>query len=161
MVIVLLAEIKMIMKTYLTFIALLLSVGVFAQEKKSIVLNENLPNSGQITFLSNTHNFGKLTQGDVVTTTFDYVNTGIDSVRILSTKAGCGCTTPSYSKDPLAPGDTAQIIVQFNSRGKMGVFTKSVIVNHNGETAKEYLTIRGIIEKKTVEAPKTGQLIKE
>lgn len=80
-------------------------------------------------WLEHTHDFGAFREEmGVMKTTFKYVNTSDSPIYILSARANCGCTTPAYSRDPVAPGDTARVTVGFNPTGRIGKFEKYVIV---------------------------------
>jgi Protein of unknown function (DUF1573) len=64
------------------------------------------------------HDFGKLTDGDQGKTVFKFTNTGTVPLIISSAKGSCGCTVPDYPKQPIAPGETGEINVTYNSTGK-------------------------------------------
>lgn len=88
-------------------------------------------------WLEVTHNFGAFNEEmGIVTTAFKVVNTGDEPLLILSARANCGCTTPTYPKTPIAPGDTAVITVGFNPSGRIGRFEKYVAVDLNAPTGE-------------------------
>jgi hypothetical protein len=64
------------------------------------------------------HDFGKITDGDEVKTKFKFTNTGSEPLVIKDAKGSCGCTVPDYPKAPIAPGETGEIEVKYNSKGK-------------------------------------------
>lgn len=78
------------------------------------------------------HDFGKATEGDQVETIFVITNIGKEPVIIMSHEVQCGCTTPTYSKEPIMPGQSSNIKVGFNTNGKMGVNDKTVKITTNG-----------------------------
>ncbi|MEN9344761.1 MAG: hypothetical protein RLZZ60_230 [Bacteroidota bacterium] len=78
------------------------------------------------------HDFGKATEGDQVETIFVITNVGKEPVIIMSHEVQCGCTTPTYSKEPIMPGQSSNIKVGFNTNGKMGVNDKTVKITTNG-----------------------------
>jgi hypothetical protein len=78
-----------------------------------------------ISAASTDHNFGKIKQGTPVTTYFELKNTSERPLVIESAVAGCGCTTPEFSKEPIAPGATAKLKVGYNAAAA-GPFTKDV-----------------------------------
>ncbi len=92
------------------------------------------------------YNFGTIKQGDIVQHTFLITNNGGDLLKIEDVKASCGCTAASPSKKELMPGESANIDVTFNSKGRKGPQTKIVTVTTN-DTDKPTvsLTIRGNI----------------
>jgi len=77
------------------------------------------------------HNFGDINQGDVVTHSFVISNTGGDLLKISSVKASCGCTAANPDKNELKPGESTNIVVTFNSKGRKGPQTKTVTVTTN------------------------------
>lgn len=60
--------------------------------------------------------------------------------------ASCGCTTPEWPKEPIAPGKKAQIKVTFDPAGRPGPFTKTISVYSNGKTGSFIMNIRGEVE---------------
>ncbi|HAZ26265.1 MAG TPA: hypothetical protein DCY95_18235, partial [Algoriphagus sp.] len=66
-----------------------------------------------ITFKEKSVDFGDITQGDKVSHTFELTNTGTTPLIISNVAATCGCTVPSWPKDPIAPGAKAKIEVSF------------------------------------------------
>lgn len=73
-----------------------------------------------------THNFGEIAEGSEVKTTYVLTNMGKEPVIITTHNVECGCTTPEYSKEPIMPGKSANIVVGFNSNGKSGQQNKNV-----------------------------------
>ena len=62
------------------------------------------------------HDFGTITEGDVVETEFTVKNVGDSDLIISDAKGSCGCTVPEPPKDPIKPGDSAPIKVSFDSK---------------------------------------------
>lgn len=90
-------------------------------------------------------NFGKIPQGKPVTHIFLYTNTGKTPLILDNVQASCGCTTPEWSKAPVAPGAQSQILVGYNSAAE-GSFTKSITITYNG-TQTKLLMIKGEVWK--------------
>ncbi|MEZ4774067.1 MAG: DUF1573 domain-containing protein [Bacteroidia bacterium] len=86
-----------------------------------------------VEFASEEYNYGQVQAGTNVTHQFKFKNTGTEPLVLTRVKASCGCTTPSYSKDPIPPGQEGFIDVVFNSAGKSGVQNKTVTVTGNFE----------------------------
>lgn len=82
-------------------------------------------------FETEEHDFGKVTDGDIVRHTFTFTNTGDNPLVIQRAKASCGCTVPQWTKEPVAPGEKGEINVEFNSKGKVGMQTKTITVTAN------------------------------
>jgi hypothetical protein len=98
-----------------------------------------------IQFEEETHDFGKITQGEKVSYSFKFTNTGKSNLLISSAQASCGCTVPKPPKDPLAPGATDKIDVTFDSNGKSGKFDKQITVITNCDPNTKVLKITGEI----------------
>lgn len=92
------------------------------------------------------HDFGTIAEGTEVKTTFILTNVGKEPVTILGHDVQCGCTTPSYTKEPIMPGKSTEIIVGFNSAGKAGAQDKTVTLNTNG--GKEIVSFKCFVGEK-------------
>lgn len=77
------------------------------------------------------HDFGKITEGDTVEHLYKFVNKGELPLVINNITASCGCTTPDWPRQPVAPGEESAVRVRFNSRGKQGEQHKTVTVYAN------------------------------
>ena len=99
-----------------------------------------------MTFEKTTHNFGKIKQGEVVQTEFEFTNTGNADLIISNAKADCGCTVPTYPKHPIKPGETASIPVEYNSSGKSNQQTKQIHLTANTNPSQTTLQIEVFIE---------------
>ena len=89
--------------------------------------------------------FGKIPQGRPVTHNFDIVNTGTLPLLLENVQASCGCTTPEWSREPIAPGATAIIKVGYNAYSE-GHFNKTVTIHYNNGQTKA-LVITGEVYK--------------
>ncbi len=115
---------------------------------------------GKIEFEKNTHDFGVVEEGAKPTYLFRFKNIGDDTLRLQSVKPSCGCTSPFWSKAPIAPGDTGSIKVIYNSHGRPGAFNKAVNVVSNAENEHVVVHIRGIVNKKEDKPVYTEEQIK-
>lgn len=91
------------------------------------------------------HEFGLIPQGKPVYYNFEIVNTGNIPLKLDNVQASCGCTTPEWSHDAIAPGATAQIKVGYNAAA-IGGFEKSITITYN-TTQSKLLTIKGTVWK--------------
>jgi hypothetical protein len=91
------------------------------------------------------YNFGKIPQGRPVIHVFEIVNTGNQPLMLENVIASCGCTTPEWSREAIAPGTTAPIKVGYNAYGE-GHFNKTVTIFYNNGQTKA-LTISGEVYK--------------
>lgn len=96
-------------------------------------------------FDKSTHDFGTIDEGDVVEHTFTFTNNGKAPLVITAARGSCGCTVPTWTKEPVAPGDTGEMLVKFNSRGKRNQQNKTVTVTANTESGKETLQIKTFV----------------
>lgn len=111
-----------------------------------------------LTFEETEHDFGRITEGEVVTKKFKFTNTGEAPLIITNAAASCGCTVPSFMKDtPVAPGETGEIEVKYNSRGKKNQDNKTVRVTANTWPTVTKINIKVFVEPKP-EATEAGPL---
>lgn len=113
------------------------------------------PASTQPEFLfeAESHDFGTVAEGTQATYEFKFTNTGKEPLIISNVQASCGCTTPKWTNEPVAPGKTGVITASYNSSGRPGPFTKSITVTSNAKSTPKVLTINGVVEAKPVEQP--------
>lgn len=86
-----------------------------------------------ISFEDTKHDFGTITDGEVVKHAYKFKNTGDNPLLISNAVASCGCTVPSYPKQPIPPGGEGEIIVEFNSKNRVGQQKKNVLIYSNGQ----------------------------
>ncbi|WP_258097843.1 DUF1573 domain-containing protein [Marinoscillum pacificum] len=113
-------------------------------------------NGPKIAFVESSYNFGEIKQGEVVTHVFKYENTGNEALVISNVRTSCGCTAPDWNREPLAPGETTEMTIRFNSRGKMGVQNKIITISSNAVNATERISIKGNVVPATTE-PEDGE----
>lgn len=99
----------------------------------------------QIKFDKIMHDFGEFPESaPMVECTFPFTNTGNKPLVINQAVASCGCTVPTYTKKPIAPGEKGEIKVVYNGEGKFpGHFKKSITVRTNAETEMVRLYVSG------------------
>lgn len=88
------------------------------------------------------YSFGKIKQGVPVTTFFVITNTTDKPIAIENATAGCGCTTPEFSKEPIAPGASTKLKVGYNAAA-MGPFKKNVNIQITGFQQPKVIYISG------------------
>lgn len=118
--------------------------------------NLSLEEPKEIEWKKSTHDFGEIIQGTKAKYTFTFVNKGNDPIILNSATASCGCTVPSFSKEPVAPGATGSVTVIFDSTGKMGNFTKSINVVTN--LGNSHLYIKGNVIQEQVKPKSPVQI---
>lgn len=98
-----------------------------------------------IAFAEETHDFGKITQGEKVSYSFMFKNTGGSDLVISSAQGSCGCTVPSYPHIPIKAGETSKIDVVFNSEGKSGLVQKTVTLVTNCNPSTKVISISATV----------------
>lgn len=96
--------------------------------------------------------FGEITEGDKVTHIFKYKNVGEVPLTITNVRTTCGCTAPDWVREPLAPGETADLTVTFNSAHKKGTQVKRITISANVEDGMDIVTIRTKVNPKEEKA---------
>lgn len=91
------------------------------------------------------HDFAQIPQGKPVYYSFEISNTGTTILKLDDVHASCGCTTPEWSRDPIAPGSTAKIKVGYNAASE-GFFEKYITLTYNGNQTK-LIKIKGTVWK--------------
>jgi len=120
---------------------LALTIAVFSQAQTPTPVTVN-PEVLQLKELE--HDFGKIPQGKPVYYTFDMVNTGTAPLKLENVQASCGCTTPEWSKDPIAAGTTSPLKVGYNAAAE-GPFEKVITITYGGQTKQ--IKIKGTVWK--------------
>ena len=105
-------------------------------------------NAPVMKFEKDTHDFGKINQGDKVTYDFKFTNTGKTPLIITDATATCGCTKPEWPKTPVKPGENGNIHVTFNSAGKNGLQDKMITITANTNPAQNMVHLIGEVDIK-------------
>lgn len=121
------------------------------QQTISTTVDPNAP-LPKFSFEEEKHDFGTIEEGTVAKYDFKFTNTG-DSPLIISNASGsCGCTVPQWPREPIAPGETGIIHVEFNSNGRTGDQSKTVTLNANTVPNKKLLSIKAMVNPKPKQA---------
>jgi hypothetical protein len=105
---------------------------------------ETAASAATIAFDRNEHNFGAIRESDgKASTVFSFVNRGDKPLLISDVKASCGCPTPEWTKEPVAPGQKGYIRATYDPTGRIYVFERTLTVYSNGFPAKVTLRIKG------------------
>ncbi|WMJ73477.1 DUF1573 domain-containing protein [Cytophagaceae bacterium ABcell3] len=95
----------------------------------------------EITFIEKSKDFGDIVTGDTVSHVFVFKNTGTEPLIVSDVVTTCGCTAPSWSKQPVMPGQSGDIKVVFNSKNKIGRQNKVVTILSNASNHRETVNI--------------------
>ncbi len=100
-----------------------------------------------------TIDYGTIDKGGDPIRKFKFTNTGNEPLIIKTAKGSCGCTVPTYPKEPIMPGESNVIEVRYDTQ-RVGMFTKTVTLTTNETTDTHTLTIKG-----EVKAPATQEVV--
>jgi len=75
---------------------------------------------------------------------FKFTNNGTEPLIIKNAKGSCGCTVPTWPREPIAPGETAKISVKY-ATNRIGKFTKTITLTTNADKRPVILTIKGVV----------------
>lgn len=133
-------------KLFLALTMMATTFGVFAQETVPAATAPD-PNAPTMTFTKDAIDYGTIKQDADGYRVFTFKNDGKTPLVISEAHGSCGCTVPTYPKEPIQPGASAEIKVHYDTH-RVGPFSKSVTVNSNAKNSPVVLKISG-----TVEAP--------
>jgi Protein of unknown function (DUF1573) len=106
----------------------------------------------KIEFKKDTHDYGNVKYGADGTCTFEFTNTGDAPLIISNAKGSCGCTVPSWPKEPIAPGASSVITVKYDTK-RPGAIAKSVTITSNATNEpNKVIRIKGTV----LPAPENG-----
>ena len=104
-------------------------------------------------FVEEIKDFGEITQGEIVSTTFRFRNVGESDLIISSATGSCGCTVPEWPREAIAPGETAKMKVTY-ATNRVGPINKTVTITSNSSTGTtKVVRIKGEVLKP---APEDG-----
>jgi hypothetical protein len=101
--------------------------------------------------------FGKIPQGRPVNHVFEVVNTGRSPLLLENVQASCGCTTPEWSREPIAPGATVPIKVGYNAYSD-GHFNKTVTIFYNNGQTKTLIITGEVYKLPATAAPENASV---
>lgn len=134
------------MKKTILSLGLLLCTAAFsfAQDQAKTETAAAVQNPEALKFISEIYDFGNIPQNKPAEHEFTFTNTGKEPIILQRVQPSCGCTSPSYSKDPILPGKTGSVKATYNAAAA-GHFSKTITVFSNIGT--RVLTIKGNVEK--------------
>jgi hypothetical protein len=123
---------------FLTVLSLLLSASLFAQDNNKAAI---------IKFENTVHDYGSIFQGADGNCEFKFTNMGDEPLVLSSVRSSCGCTVPSYPKDPILPGQSNVIKVTYDTK-RLGAISKQITVISNATEGTVQLSIKGNVLQK-------------
>jgi len=121
-------------KFILTLAVALFGFSAYAQDADAA--------GAKIDFAEKVINYGKIDKGANGTRVFKFKNEGTEPLVLSSVRASCGCTTPKWTREPIAPGEEGEINVKYDTN-RIGNFHKTVTVQSNATNKTVVLTIKG------------------
>ncbi len=109
---------------------------------------EIIKGSAEIQLDKTEYDFGTVDEGVVVEATFLVTNPGETDLVISNVQPSCGCTIPVWPKDPIKPGESAEILAKFNTAGKPNRQFKTLTLFTNTASGREILKLRGSVNPK-------------
>lgn len=142
------------MKKLLSVLAMLSLVVALGYSQNETATPQVVAETGQdgpvMAFETETVDYGVIEQGSEPFRVFKFTNTGNAPLIITNAKGSCGCTVPTYPKEPIGPGESSEIKVRYDTN-RLGKFTKRVTLTTNVGTEQKMLTITGEVIKKPEE----------
>ncbi len=114
-------------------------------EKRDNEISKGAP---VIKFNEEVYDFGTVDEGDIVEKSFVVTNTGKTNLVITNAKATCGCTVPTWPKEAIEPGTSAEVKVKFNTSGKTNKQSKTVTLYTNTSKGIETIKVTGMVTPK-------------
>ena len=129
------------MKKLLTFVTIFaLAFTVASAQKKGAVAQ----------FAQTEIDYKKIEKGADPLRKFSFKNVGDEPLIISNAQGSCGCTVPTWPKEPIMPGQTATIDVRYDTQ-RVGPFSKSVTLTTNEANPTRVLSIKGEVNAAPVE----------
>lgn len=105
---------------------------------------ENASEGPVMTFESMVLDYGEIDQGSDPLRVAKFTNTGTEPLIISNARGSCGCTVPEWPKDPIMPGESAEIKVRYDTK-RIGMINKTVKISANDAAGTHVLQIKGKI----------------
>lgn len=110
----------------------------------------------KMTFETTTVDYGTIAQNSEPFRTVMFTNTGTEPLIIKSAKGSCGCTIPTYPKEPIAPGKSAEMKIRYDTK-RLGAINKTVTIQSNAGV--KILKVKGNVVAKSTTPKKEGRSI--
>lgn len=115
----------------------------------NVILTDNISEDRPVIHFQETqHDFGKVNEGNIVEYTFVFSNAGGSTLNIKDVRTSCGCTAALVSKDNLEPGEEGTIVVELDTKNRLGKMSRTITVLTNDPVdPNKVLTVYAEIEK--------------
>ena len=137
------------MKKIYFFLLIIFTTTNIIKAQEQITINYNAP---IITFETELIDLGTFMQYDDPSSKCEFIftNTGKEPLIISKAKGSCGCTVPSWPKEPVMPGESGLIQVNYDEK-RVGSFNKSITITSNAKNSPQIVKVKGkilAVEKK-------------
>ncbi len=113
----------------------------------------------EMVFTETEFDFGTVKEGVKVSHVYKFKNAGKEPLVISNAQGSCGCTVPKWPRDPIAPGKTGEIVVEFDTKGKAGDRNQKVTLTANTNPPQTFLSLKGKVEGDPNAQPATAPTI--
>ncbi|WP_272150947.1 DUF1573 domain-containing protein [Tenacibaculum aiptasiae] len=110
-------------------------------------------NAQEFKFVTESIDYGKVSQGSEGTRTFEFTNIGDAPLIITGVQSTCGCAIPKKPEKPIMPGEKGQIQVSYDT-SRMGGFSKAVTIISNAKQSRKMIKIKGFVSKEKLNKEK-------
>jgi Protein of unknown function (DUF1573) len=138
---------KIMLTLNFAIIALLaINTQTYAQTTGAVTEPSNDP---VITFDNTVHDYGTVKKGGDGKCTFTFTNTGKEPLILSNVTTSCGCTIAGWPKEPIMPGQTGEIKVNYTKTNIVGTISKQITVFSNAKNGNIVLSIKGNVAEDT------------
>jgi hypothetical protein len=113
---------------FLLLVALLGTIGMQLNAQETVSGDIS---GAKISFDKDTHDYGEVFMHGDGNCVFTFTNTGNEPLLLTNVRAGCGCTVPQWPREPLLPGDSAEIKVRYTTLNRPHQINRSIVVTSN------------------------------
>ena len=136
-----------ISKSIILCLFLLTAISVAkGQPVNSQANGQNSTSTADISFDKLVHDYGMIKKGSDGSCEFLFKNTGKEPLVLNNVRSSCGCTVPTWPKDPILPGKSDVIKVVYDTK-RIGMINKTITVTSNAKTSTVTLTIKGMVQE--------------
>ncbi len=132
------------MKRIILLLTLICSVSLLNAQETASPVKVDTSQMAKIVFEKTVHDYGTIAKGSDGICIFKFENKGKTPLVLSNVRASCGCTTPSWPKEPINPGKSGEISVKYNTTP--GKFMKSITVMSNAVNSNVVLQIKGEVK---------------
>lgn len=125
------------MKRSLFSLLIFFSISLVAQNQAKLCFKHKVIDLGELICKDDS----------IVKINFVFSNDGNAPLVINEVVASCGCVKPKWPKKPIKSGEKSVICLEFNTKGRYGVFKKDVFVESNSVDGVILLKIKGNVKK--------------